>query len=465
MLKNKKILFIFILAVALFLIPTICYAKVEYTRNFPSNDGTIEVNLTGLALDAQGAKAYEYALVTKGGNPTKWFSLTEYTATTAKITLSPATSEIVNVLKQTDNGQLFIREKDQEEYVLDRLEVNLKLPFLNAVNVSKDSQKYTIKSLYGYKCNSGIMSFKWEKITDSKVISKYLEYKNDGKELNYTDLKQNVPTSGYSNNWGNESITGSYLNLYYNNSPKDGLYYLWIRSTDNNCKTIDGYYLHDGLPDAKTVAEYTGVAAGAPTISQVNAKAGAETIEKQEYHPTVGKAININIKFNQDIVLKEKPTLTIKFGNGENIKLTSVTASSNTLTYTYTIKSGDVGTLQVVSLTGGSVTNNEGTAAIYTLPAYSGYKVVAVESEQTNSQNQGQTGGNTTQTPNAGSQGENGSTQKPSSSGTSNGGKDTTTKNDSKLPQTGVVMLSVLLIFVVAIAIISKRKVNQYKDI
>ena len=57
-------------------------------------------------------------------------------------------------------------------------------------------------------------------------------------------------------------------------------------------------------------------------------------------------------------------------------------------------------------------------------------------------------------------------TKNPSDTGTNTDtNKDTTIKNDSKLPQTGIALLSLILISLIAVAVISKVKYGKYKDI
>ena len=119
----------------------------------------------------------------------------------------------------------------------------------------------------------------------------------------------------------------------------------------------------------------------APTINKIEGTAKSNywknTSSGYEYLVTEGGEVSIVITFNQSIVLNQSPKLTIKFGTGSNIELTTSEASSNTLTYKYTIRKGDNGGLQIISLEGGNVTNNKGIAASLTLKALSGYKVVA----------------------------------------------------------------------------------------
>lgn len=259
MLKNKSILAIIIIAIMVFAIPTITNAAVEYTKDVIGNDGSITINLSGLDLDT--SKSHEFALIIPGEVPdasTTWHTIVTRTQDTATIELNSETADILEVLKVGNEGELYIREKDNtSEYELDKKTIDLSLPYLNAVNISRDSG-YTVYPLYGYDNRS--MTFKWEKIMDESVIQKYIEYKENGTEILASDLRQSPPTSGFSSDWSYMTNYSSqkYNSLYSSAVPKDGLYYLWIRNTASNYKSIMGYAIHDGLPNATTVDEYLG---------------------------------------------------------------------------------------------------------------------------------------------------------------------------------------------------------------
>ncbi len=100
----------------------------------------------------------------------------------------------------------------------------------------------------------------------------------------------------------------------------------------------------------------------APKIKKITAKGGNnEYISgKWEYQVKTGDEVSVEIQFDKDIVLKESPKLTIKFGTGENRELTTGIVSSDTITYRYVVKSEDIGAIQIISLTGGDVTSNNG---------------------------------------------------------------------------------------------------------
>lgn len=254
MLKNKKILLSIFLILLILILPTMVNAAVEYTRTIKGNDGSITLNLTGLELDT--TKEHEFALVISGATPSTWHTVTKKTATTAEIELSSSTTDILSVLKKADEGYLYVREKDNtSEYEVNNLKIDLKLPYLNAVNVNVGTAGgiEAVKPIYdGYKTSN--MMYKWEKITDKTVVEKYLKCNKNTAEISASDLKQTVPTSGFTNNW--PWLSSDHGGFYSRDLPTDGLYYLWVKQSADSCRTIYGYYLYDGLPNATTVAEY-----------------------------------------------------------------------------------------------------------------------------------------------------------------------------------------------------------------
>lgn len=253
MLRGKKILITVL--VALILIVNKSNAAVQYTRNFPSNDGTIEINLTGLQLEE--SKQYEFTLVTKGGTPETWNLITDYTNTTAKLVLNSVTNDIKNVLKTTDNGQVFVRKKDSTTYIVDRLDVDLKLPYLKAVNYTFDANYgngvgwYDLSnSMYNAIGGANRTYYKFEKITDKNFIEEFLKDKRNTDRLE--TMLPTPPDTGYSKG-------GYFSGKGYN----DGLYIIWINQLGDGCKTIQGAIIHDGLPNATSLKDY-GVDTEAP---------------------------------------------------------------------------------------------------------------------------------------------------------------------------------------------------------
>lgn len=144
-----------------------------------------------------------------------------------------------------------------------------------------------------------------------------------------------------------------------------------------------------------------------------------------------GTQLIINVGFSEPVQGTTVPTLTIKFGNAENIKLTEGTIEDSTITYIYTVQSTDKGIMTAVDFSGGNITDATGNNATLSCPAltiqyHSGDSLYA-NGSVTNSNNGNNSNNNNSGTTNNGTSNNNGTS----------GQKDTTTAT-GKLPQTGI---------------------------
>lgn len=439
-------------------------AAVNYTRTITGNDGSITLNLTGLELDI--TKAYSFALTTKGGTPTTWHTITEYTATTATVELRSSTEDILNVLKVTDTGVLYIKEDSSDSNILSNFEVNLKLPYMYAANVSGDDS-LKVNKIYGYK---GTVYYQFQKIQDKTVIEKYLDYKNNGTQLKESDFAQTAPTTGFSSDW--TIAGGSYCDLWHQQSSHQGLYYFWVQYTNDNCKNIVGYYIFDGLPDATKVEQYIeGLDVESPTVKSIQIERPNSGTYKTP------QTVKIRVYFNEAIKGSNVPTLKIKFGDSEERSLTNGTITNNLLyyiEYSYNIQDSDKGQLQTVSLEGGSITDEEGNAAKLSCPALSGSRTIKANIDgavNNNTDNQDQNNDNTNKDDNkdtnqgTSDNGTSNNGNNNSSTGTNSESSDKTTST-GRLPQTGVSMSIVIAMVAIAgIGVIGFLKYCSYRDI
>ena len=236
MVKKYKFLFITIFAILILaLVLTISKADVAYTRSFPSNDGTIVLNVTGLELSDE--KQCDFSLVQKGGTPIDWFDITDYNETSVNIEFKASNPKLIEVLKKTNNGQIFVREKNAEELIVNRLNVDLTLPYLIANGVTKDEKNYAMYGfIYGsygttYSHLDIFASYQWQKlnIQNETLIRKFLELKNNNNN-DYSSLESYLPqkpSNGY--------VSGNYARYTDKN---DGLYLLWVKRTAADCKDI-----------------------------------------------------------------------------------------------------------------------------------------------------------------------------------------------------------------------------------
>lgn len=285
--KTRKLLIALMLLIAVLLIPNMVNAVAEVeSRNFPSNDGTIELNLIGLELDSE--KSYQFSLVPPGTYATEWHLITEKTNTTAKINLNASTIDIANALKIADNATLIIKEnEDTTNTPVAELDVDLKLPYLQSLSANKDNGKYefygTIYNDIGDPYASTAarnVGMQWQKVEDEDLIKEFLDIKNNNKDI--TNLEEYLPKHPEQN------YTIAKRADY--TSKNDGLYLLWVKRTGDNCKTIYSCIIHDGLPNATTVEEYLGTQESDTAVESVSLPE-TKTVE-------LGKTITLTPTFN-----------------------------------------------------------------------------------------------------------------------------------------------------------------------
>lgn len=432
MTKAKYLIMLLVIITLMLLLPNVSNAVVEYTRTIPSNEGTIKINFTGLELDV--AKAYEFALVRQGGTPENWFNIDDgYTTSEATVTLSSATSRIVEVLKATDIGFIYIREKDNTTgtYVVQAQQVDLKLPYLQSLSYTKDSTKYSVRNrIYGsigsssWYASEHYTYIKWEKVTDENLVEKFLSIKSNNS--NITKLEgdlPNPPTTGYT-----PDIEPDYKDK------DDGLYLLWVKRTGENCKEVYSCIVHDGLPEATKLEQYIeGFDVEKPTVNSIAVTSPASGTYK------TGQTVKITVTFSEIITGDTVPTLKIKFGTSEERTVTNGTITENKIVYSYNIVDGDKGQLAVTGYTGGTIKDAAGNDAVITSKTVSGNTIKAnVEGTTTNNtENQDKT---------------NEGTNNNNNNNTYTSKKESNTTATGKLPYTGLKVGVILAIVIVLVA-------------
>ncbi|MCI8352809.1 MAG: hypothetical protein HFJ58_04340 [Clostridia bacterium] len=460
--------------VLLLVVPSIVNATVSYTREIPSNDGSITLNLKGLTLDEN--TAYSYALTTKGAKPETWHTVTDFTNNTAKINLSASTKDIVNVLKVTDKGSLYIKNNSDDSYVVNALEVNLKLPYLQAGPYNKTNHDYNFASayLYGSIGNNYIYTganhtYTYvQKITDSTFIQKFLDVKNNNK--NITSLESSLPAVP-SNGYSTERV------IEYKNENNDGLYIIWVKRSGDNCKDVYSAVIHDGLPEATTVSEYI-KDANAPKVKEI------KVISPNSGTYKTSQTVKIRVYFTEKITGTTVPTLKIKFGESAERDVTNGTIKDNYIEYSYNIQAGDNGQLTTVSLTGGTIKNATGIDAELSCPLISGNTIKANTEGITNNNtdNQDKNNDNTDKDDNKQDNNTDNKTDNKqdntdnkdnsssnnnqnSNNNANNSGKDDTVAG-GKIPQTGAtITLGALIVSILGIGIVAFKKYSNLRDI
>lgn len=460
--KVKYWMIIIVAMFALFLMSNKAKAAVNYTRTFPSNDGTIIINLTGVAFDTK--KAYSYALVTRGETPKDWHTITEYTQTTAQIKFNPATKDILEVLRVTDTGMLYVKNNEDNSYIVEALEINLKLPYLQAVSYScSDLGSYSIANIYGIGPLAGDSYFVFQKITDKTLIEQFLKIKNNNGDI--TVLEKYLPTVP-KNGYKKERSFGSKA---YN----DGLYLLWIKLTRDSCKDIYGCIVHDGLPKAKTLAEYIGeIDTVAPTVKSIEVTSPVAGTYK------TSQTIKIQVKFSEVITGSSVPTLKIKFGESAQRSITNGIIKNDYIEYSYNIQDSDKGQLATVSLSGGGIKDASGNEAKLSCPIISGYAIKAneegIENNKTDNQdtNQDKTDKDKDKVDNPNNDNinldnnnDNTDNNNEHSDNSDNNNQDKTVA-PNRLPQTGLgIGITVAIVVIVAMGVLTYFKYNSYRDI
>lgn len=192
------------------------------------------------------------------------------------------------------------------------------------------------------------------------------------------------------------------------------------------------------------------------------------------YVVPTGKVVTINVNFSEEIEGTTSPTLTIKFGSGQNIQLTNGAIQGKKITYTYTIKSTDKGIMTAVELKGGNIKDTAGNTATLSCPTL---KVELVSSDVyangTTSKPSSSTGEDKdedpteTEKPGSGSgSSSSGSGTSSSSSNNSSSNKGDTTTSPSKIPNTGVGLgIVCIIITILGVGVFTYFKYNNLRDI
>ncbi len=253
--KVKYAMIVLFAIILLFVIPSISNGAVDVSRNIYSNNWSMKFSFTGLELDT--THEYEYTLTkTAVATPEKWFSITDYTNSTAVADVTTTAAELRNVINAVDTGYITIRDKESQTVVLQPYAVDLKIPFLKVTNYTVIPNGYVFDGMLGDNNIEVTLVgrrgayYQYEKITDENIINKYKEIKaknGDYMELQ-SILKTTAPNSGWSewDHWSGGSDGWGYTQREVS-VPDSGLYYMWVYFSESNLKNIYGYILVDNL--------------------------------------------------------------------------------------------------------------------------------------------------------------------------------------------------------------------------
>lgn len=218
--------------------------------------------------------------------------------------------------------------------------------------------------------------------------------------------------------------------------------------------------------------ESSGTDVTAPTVESIkvtyeSVKDYSKDTNKKMYTIPTGAKLVINANFSETIKGTKVPTLTIKFGDGENIKIEEGTIAGSSITYTYTVKNTDKGVMSTISYAGGNITDAAGNAATLSCPAlkiqsYSDYFVYA-NGTATKPDN----GGNSNEVTDNGSQNVTGTgTSTDNKTDNKNENKNDTTIATGTLPKTGAgVGLVISMVILIAGCAFAYFRYNELKEI
>lgn len=249
--KTKIIVMIVILTIitttflSCILVNNVNAETIKITKSVTGTDGSVEFTITNLELD--NTASYEWAIEkTKGATIQNWYSVLspDYANGKINITVNSSDSKQLNVLKSTDNAYLTVRKVGESEKIIDEYMVDLSLPLSKAITVKGPVTEYNSSgAVNGFNLNSivygiakGSVQYLWEEITDSDIINNYIDHEHDISGLNLKG-KDDFPSS--SNTTWKNAVNSLYSPDIVSPS-KNGLYYLWLRGSDPNVKTVYG---------------------------------------------------------------------------------------------------------------------------------------------------------------------------------------------------------------------------------
>lgn len=222
------------------------------------------------------------------------------------------------------------------------------------------------------------------------------------------------------------------------------------------------------------------------TVTNESVKKYDKDENKKIYMISTGAKLVINVEFSEIIEGTTAPTLMIKFGDGQNIKVTGGTVGGSTITYIYTVKNTDKGVMSVVDFSGGNIKDASGNTATLSCPELtiqysSGYLVYAngtasngdsgnqKNDNNTTTNNNSGTGSSTTTTTNNNNPGTSSSTTTTNKNNGSNSSAETkpdTTTATGKIPHAGVEIGTIAtLVVVIAVGVVVYSKYNKMRDI
>lgn len=209
-------------------------------------------------------------------------------------------------------------------------------------------------------------------------------------------------------------------------------------------------------------------------ISEDSIKNCTRDTNTKSYIAPANTKIIINVKFNENLVGNTMPSLVIKFGDSKEIELTNGVLGGSTISYSYTIKDEDKGTISAVNLKGGDLKDAVGNVAVLSCPniniQYSEYSLYAngslSENVPDNKDDQKQDDTNKDNTNKDNTNKDNTSKNDTNKDNNQNNEKKDNTTATGNIPQTGMNYTVISIIALIAIiSIVSYKKYTNYKDV
>lgn len=215
---------------------------IKITQSVTGTDGSVEFAITNLELENNAS--YEWAIEkTKGGTIENWYSVLapDYDNGKINITVSAKNDKQLSVLKSVDDAYLSLRKVGEDTKIIDEYKVSLRLPLSKAITIKNQPTSYLSgkgfdieTTVYGIKKTS--VQYLWEEITDSDIINNYIDHEHDISGLNLKG-KDDFPSS---NNTTWKTATDEIVKVNILQPSKEGLYYLWLKGSSDDVKTVYG---------------------------------------------------------------------------------------------------------------------------------------------------------------------------------------------------------------------------------
>ena len=262
MTKVKRISILFIIALAIVLIPNIANATVSVKKDL-NISGTQKFIFSGLTLDKQ--HEYQFGFTKTAATQIEdndWYLITDYTESTANVVISGQYDEFTDIITATEKGYITIKDKTTDSVILDHFQVDLSIPFLRVTNYTVINNGKQFGSDEGESINVNYWNvdnsrpfYQYEKRTDEILIKKYKEIKS--KNGNYLELSSLLKTKPPTSNWKSWNYWNGYGRSNENgfgyteeavNVPDSGLYYMWLYfQGGKNTRDLYGCIIVDNL--------------------------------------------------------------------------------------------------------------------------------------------------------------------------------------------------------------------------